>query len=207
MFFSRSKLVFLFAIAAILAAGYVVISWAMPLRMPTPTGQRPNAEQDVTNRGADTTNAESPLSDGPSGSSQESQGGIGFQDALRISPDTDKDGVRDFLDNCPDIANPLQEDSDLNGVGDACHVIEVAMEDLANRLGSTPLALGIRPVEISKLVFPDTCFGLALHGRICEVKETPGYRLSLKTSNSSSREFLYYTDLFSSFVFVGMQEN
>src|SRR3990172_2645712 len=34
--------------------------------------------------------------------------------------DTDDDGVPDDQDNCPDISNPEQEDSDNNGLGDAC---------------------------------------------------------------------------------------
>ncbi len=35
-------------------------------------------------------------------------------------PDKDKDGIPDFKDNCPDVYNPDQADSDHNGVGDAC---------------------------------------------------------------------------------------
>ena len=35
-------------------------------------------------------------------------------------PDRDKDGVPDFRDNCPDVANPDQRDIDENGQGDAC---------------------------------------------------------------------------------------
>jgi hypothetical protein len=35
-------------------------------------------------------------------------------------PDRDHDGVPDFKDNCPDVANPDQADSDHNGIGDAC---------------------------------------------------------------------------------------
>jgi Tol biopolymer transport system component len=43
-----------------------------------------------------------------------------LEQALSLSPDSDGDGVRDLLDNCPFVANPDQADSDGNGVGDAC---------------------------------------------------------------------------------------
>jgi hypothetical protein len=36
--------------------------------------------------------------------------------------DCDNDGISDHSDNCPCAANPLQEDIDGNGVGDACEV-------------------------------------------------------------------------------------
>ncbi len=42
------------------------------------------------------------------------------EEALALSPDSDGDGVKDLADNCPFVANPLQEDSDGDGVGDAC---------------------------------------------------------------------------------------
>jgi hypothetical protein len=34
--------------------------------------------------------------------------------------DTDKDGVPDYNDNCPKVANKDQKDSDMDGVGDVC---------------------------------------------------------------------------------------
>jgi hypothetical protein len=34
--------------------------------------------------------------------------------------DVDEDGVADYEDNCPDAANELQDDVDLDGVGDTC---------------------------------------------------------------------------------------
>jgi len=39
---------------------------------------------------------------------------------VHYEPDGDGDGVPDVLDNCPEISNPSQEDTDSNGVGDAC---------------------------------------------------------------------------------------
>jgi len=41
---------------------------------------------------------------------------------FRISTDTDMDGIADPADNCLLVANALQEDTNGNGVGDACDV-------------------------------------------------------------------------------------
>ncbi len=39
--------------------------------------------------------------------------------------DTDGDGIADIMDNCPDNYNPLQEDSDFDGLGDSCDPVVV----------------------------------------------------------------------------------
>lgn len=47
------------------------------------------------------------------------------QSCIRVSPesyDADHDGISDEQDNCPDVANPSQRDSNGNGVGDACEI-------------------------------------------------------------------------------------
>jgi Thrombospondin type 3 repeat len=37
-----------------------------------------------------------------------------------LETDTDSDGIADCVDNCPNIANPQQEDGDSDGIGDVC---------------------------------------------------------------------------------------
>lgn len=59
--------------------------------------------------------------------------GDGWDDLLEFengtdpnNADTDFDGVDDHLDNCPTVGNPLQEDADMNNIGDIC---EIYIED------------------------------------------------------------------------------
>jgi hypothetical protein len=43
-------------------------------------------------------------------------------DDVLICDDLDDDGILDLLDNCFGLFNPLQTDSNQNGVGDDCEV-------------------------------------------------------------------------------------
>jgi hypothetical protein len=45
--------------------------------------------------------------------------------------DRDGDGVPDVVDNCPDTSNPTQDDSDGDGVGDACSTSDGGAHDLS----------------------------------------------------------------------------
>lgn len=48
-----------------------------------------------------------------------------------ISSDIDNDGIFDLGDNCPEVPNPDQIDSNRNGVGDACdQIIKCCLENL-----------------------------------------------------------------------------
>ena len=52
-------------------------------------------------------------------------------DCSAVNPaDRDSDGILDAFDNCPFDKNPDQEDSDGNGVGDACDAAKVTVYDI-----------------------------------------------------------------------------
>ena len=53
------------------------------------------------------------------------------------SLDTDGDGVPDLQDNCVNTYNPLQEDEDNDGVGDACQLICAPLGQLSVTAGGT----------------------------------------------------------------------
>ena len=48
---------------------------------------------------------------------------VGVSTSNAIAQDSDGDGVTDSNDNCPTMANPDQNDCDLDGIGDACEII------------------------------------------------------------------------------------
>jgi hypothetical protein len=75
--------------------------------------------------------------------------------------DSDDDGVLNDQDNCPGIPNPDQQDSNLNGIGDACETADLehstaaflqAVTDGSTTVEPTPLTLAEEPELSEQLV-------------------------------------------------------
>jgi len=52
--------------------------------------------------------------------------------------DGDDDGVNDYQDNCPDVANADQADGDSDGVGDACDVVDTDGDGITDAMDNCP---------------------------------------------------------------------
>ena len=102
---------------------------------------------------------------------------------LGYAPDDDNDGITNAEDNCPNEANPLQEDVDMNGVGDVCecmidmilsseHTSNMVTYETSNTITSSELITGIAQIEYNAgssvhLVYPfEVTLGAELHAYI-----------------------------------------
>jgi hypothetical protein len=66
--------------------------------------------------------------------------------------DMDEDGVPDQLDNCPDIANADQTDTNQNGIGDVCETSGGSDQNtLSNSSGDIYVANGARGLVLKSL--------------------------------------------------------
>lgn len=138
----------------------------------------------------------------PNGTGQNPHKELTLDEALSLSPDSDGDGVPNLVDNCPLVANPDQEDSDGDGVGDACsglaNQVKRIEQDLAKRLGVTA-STSIGVVHVDAVVWRNSCLGLPWED-LCLGGKTSGYRIKLR---ASGQEYVYHTDRSAAFEFVG----
>jgi len=63
--------------------------------------------------------------------------------AAATTSDRDGDGIPDDVDNCPDVPNPDQLDSNGNGIGDACDTNVAKLEDTSPKKGGSSLPVDI----------------------------------------------------------------
>ena len=127
-----------------------------------------------------------------------------YSNALRWTTggpaDADADGVPDFSDNCPAIANPGQGDADRNGVGDACEAGQpqsISFAELANKTFGDPdfavnaTASSGLPVSFSasgKCTVSGTSVHLTGAGS-CTITAQQGGSLAFEPAASVSRSF------------------
>jgi Ca2+-binding RTX toxin-like protein len=72
--------------------------------------------------------------------------------------DWDEDGVANEADNCPEVANPEQEDSDLDGVGDACQEEPDSDGDgIADEADNCPEVSNVEQIDSNENGIGDAC--------------------------------------------------
>jgi hypothetical protein len=75
----------------------------------------------------------------------------------RMGIDRDEDAILDADDNCPAFANPGQEDSNSDGVGDACEPPDIDGDGVANELDNCPVTANANQLDTDGDGAGDAC--------------------------------------------------
>jgi DNA-binding beta-propeller fold protein YncE len=79
-------------------------------------------------------------------------------DIVAATVDTDSDLVSDGNDNCPTIANPLQTDTDWDGIGDACNdADDIDGDEWADALDNCPAIANVDQTDSDSDGMGDVC--------------------------------------------------
>jgi len=90
------------------------------------------------------------------------------------SPDVDADGWPDQLDNCPDVHNPDQADSDGDDIGDVCECCEGRVGD-ANGSGEDEPTISDISVMIDAKFITGTCEGVVVCMDEADINQSGGF--------------------------------
>ena len=123
---------------------------------------------------------------------------------ITILVDTDADGIADNVDNCPLIANPGQEDTNNNGIGDACEEVVCLSGDTDNdgicdEVDNCPLTANPEQLDSNMDGIGDACTIVVVNQApviysqpVTTVTEDEDYSYQLVAADPEGESLTYY---------------
>jgi hypothetical protein len=107
--------------------------------------------------------------------------------------DTDGDGVADCNDNCVAISNPLQEDCDLDGVGDICELFNGTATDFNGNQIPDNCEPGVTVSYCTAGTSLAGCVPTMSAAGVASASATSGYSLTVSNVNGQRFGIIYYS--------------